>query len=163
MQSENLKIKRTAKSSSKRKFKNRVSEFIIILVVDHQTYKVDQEICDKYGLSIDELGEMLTLCEKEPEIKEMQDLIDENTIRIFDGKRPDFKLEYPDKITSELYFEILTTIFEFVRYETYTRLRYKIRVNSGSKSSSSLIFLIISLEIPNLLVYYRTLTLRLCL
>ena len=62
---------------------------------------------------------MLNVYEKEPEVSEMRSLIDENTTKIFEGKRPDFKLEYPDKITSELYFEILTTIFEYIRYEAY--------------------------------------------
>ena len=76
---------------------------------------------------------MIGMYEKEPEVIEMQSLIEENTKRIFEEKRPDFKLEYPDKITTELYFEILTTIFEYIRYEAYWRLRYKIRENNGSK------------------------------
>ena len=78
---------------------------------------------------------MLKIYENEPEVKEMQKIIEENNERIFKGIRPDFALEYPDKITQELYFEILTTIFEVIRYETYCLLRYNIRENNGSKSS----------------------------
>ena len=62
---------------------------------------------------------MLETYEKEPEVIEMKTLISENTEKIFQGQRPDFKLEYPDKITSELYFEILSTIFECIRHEAY--------------------------------------------
>lgn len=102
------------------------------MVVDTETSKVDEEICKKFDLTLEELSEMIDTYQKEPEVAEMQGLMEENTKRIFEEKRPDFKLDYPDKITSELYFEILTTIFEFIRYEAYWRLRYKIRENNGS-------------------------------
>lgn len=92
-------------------------------------------MCKKFEISIEDLSEIITRYEKEPEVAEMQSLIEENTKRIFEEKRPDFKLEYPDKITSELYFEILTTIFEYIRYEAYWRLRYNIRENAGSRSN----------------------------
>lgn len=62
---------------------------------------------------------MLEKYRETEEVKEIYDIIEENNQKIFNGVRPDFKLEYPDKITSELYFEILTTIFEVVRYEIY--------------------------------------------
>jgi hypothetical protein len=104
-----------------------------ITLVDDKTHKADAEICEKYDISVDQLGELLSMFEKEPAVQEMQSIIEENNQNIFKGIRPDFKLEYPDKITSELYFEILGTIFEVVRYETYCRIRYRMRENGGSK------------------------------
>jgi hypothetical protein len=82
---------------------------------------------------VERLSELLKTYENEPEVKEMQKIIEENNERIFKGVRPDFALEYPDTITQELYFEILTTIFEVIRYEIYCLLRYNIRENNGSK------------------------------
>ena len=104
-------------------------------LVNEQTHHADQEICEKHGISVDELKDLLEVCENEPEVKEMQELIEANTQNIFDGKRPNFNLEYPETITSELYFELLTTIFEVVRHELYCRIRLRIRENSGSKLS----------------------------
>lgn len=88
-------------------------------IVDTETSKIDEEVCKQFEITVDELSQMIGMYEKDPDVVEMQNLIEENTKRIFEEKRPDFKLEYPDKITPELYFEILTTIFEYLRYEVY--------------------------------------------
>jgi len=99
--------------------------------IDEKTAKADEEIWVKHGITVEKLAELLEKYKDEPEVQDIHGLIEENTEKVFAGVRPDFKLEYPDKITSELYFEILTAIFEVVRYETYWRLRYRIRNNHG--------------------------------
>lgn len=129
----------------KLKFKSRVSLFCLTYqfnenLVDEKTNNADIETWEKFNITVEELAELLATFENEPEVKEMQSIIEDNNQRIFKGIRPDFKLEYPDKITTELYFEVLTTIFEVIRYEAYWRLRYRIRENGGSKLTYFYIF-----------------------